>query len=472
MQPTAKQLRPLGCHELPAIQGLEQVIKAPDAASRLCANRDEIRGYRACEFSRQHRIRKPYSYIMCALSRKAGDPSKSSARLGYKKRLVFTLALLFLVWLVCDTAGYFLLRWVGSQYRIFWDDAALPSRAHIEAFAEQSYHPRLGWDIPHRKKGPLGGRASRPYQKDSIMKIKAFGDSFTFCEDVEDDQTWTHAIEEKTGWDCPNFGVPGYGTDQALLKYLDSEVPSEYTVLGIFDEDIARLMIRFKAFYQRESAVATKPRFRFAEDGSLALVENPFPRAAELEKLRDRNFLESVKATDYWAGYYSRKGAPPRLLWPATRTVVGHLPFFWEYGKVFLSNKLSPSLESRKAVWKYHHLYEPGSDGLRLMNAIVDEFVKTAHARREHPIVIIFPNFDSVALQVEFGHCPYETLRTHLSDIGVTRMDLADVFIGTHYEQYYLPSNGRHLNPAGNRLVAEKVIELIQQLDTAEPLSR
>jgi len=49
-------------------------------------------------------------------------------------------------------------------------------------------------------------------------KISTYGDSFTFCHEVNDDQTWQYFLSKLTGTNVANLGVPGYGSDQALLR--------------------------------------------------------------------------------------------------------------------------------------------------------------------------------------------------------------------------------------------------------------
>ena len=55
------------------------------------------------------------------------------------------------------------------------------------------------------------------------LRIAAFGDSFTHCDEVPFEECWTHRVERETGARVFNAGVPGYGTDQAYLCISRSE---------------------------------------------------------------------------------------------------------------------------------------------------------------------------------------------------------------------------------------------------------
>lgn len=52
-------------------------------------------------------------------------------------------------------------------------------------------------------------------------RIAIVGDSFTFKLEVPYEKTWGHQFEIALGpgWQVLNFGVDGYGLDQAFLRY-------------------------------------------------------------------------------------------------------------------------------------------------------------------------------------------------------------------------------------------------------------
>jgi hypothetical protein len=52
-------------------------------------------------------------------------------------------------------------------------------------------------------------------------RIALVGDSYTFAEEVRYEETWGYLLEKALGSEFQflNFGVPGYGVDQAYLRY-------------------------------------------------------------------------------------------------------------------------------------------------------------------------------------------------------------------------------------------------------------
>jgi hypothetical protein len=71
-----------------------------------------------------------------------------------------------------------------------------------------------------------GIRGTKEYTYDKpadALRILTVGDSFTFGEQVRDDQTWSYYLQNLLpGSEVLNFGVHGYGHDQMLL-YLREE---------------------------------------------------------------------------------------------------------------------------------------------------------------------------------------------------------------------------------------------------------
>lgn len=384
--------------------------------------------------------------------------------LTLRKRVIFSLILLTVVWLVVDSAAYLVLRVVSGRLGIFYG-LKPPTDAELEAFAQSGFDPVLGWDL--RKsvaRGPLGEKKGHPYAPQDRYKIKAFGDSFT--EGVrEPTNSFEYAVEEQTGWTCLNFGVSGYGPDQATLKYQNNDAATEYTLLGILDENIGRSVNTLRGFYTLEESFRAKPRYVIQSDGRIVLLPNPIRVASDLVKLKDPAFVEELRRYDYWTQYYQSLNAPRELLWPATRTIVPHLNFFGGQGFQLLRATVRPSYEA--ALWRsrHYHLYEPGSTGIAVLAHITDEFTETARKRGETPLVLVFAARETMEIMRRFGRKPYQTLIDHLVERKVEFIDYGDRFVNrADLADLYIPNDG-HFNATGNRLVAEEIVRRIRRLD-------
>lgn len=132
----------------------------------------------------------------------------------------------------------------------------------------------------------------------SRRRIAAFGDSFTHCDEVDFEDCWTERLERELGARVFNAGVPGYGTDQAYLRYraLAPRLDADVVVLGLMIADIKRNVNVFRTFLGGWTSW-TKPRFVLAGDG-LALINHPAAPPAEVPAMLERG--DPLLARDWW----------------------------------------------------------------------------------------------------------------------------------------------------------------------------
>jgi hypothetical protein len=92
------------------------------------------------------------------------------------------------------------------------------------------HHPISGWStVPLRhtqefRINSQGIRAEHDYARGvppNTIRVSAFGDSFTFGNDVTNDDIWESQLEARDPrFEVLNFGVGAYGLDQAYLRYV------------------------------------------------------------------------------------------------------------------------------------------------------------------------------------------------------------------------------------------------------------
>ena len=370
-------------------------------------------------------------------------------------------ALLVAALLISDGLLYLGLRALDTR-RIFYDRSAAVSAHRLDYWAATSFDPELGWDLGSGSKDNAGAaRHHGDYPPDAHFKLKAFGDSFTFGSDVGDEQTWTAILEADTGWYCPNYGVPGYGPDQAFLKYRRTAVRSEWTILAIQQENIARLVNIYRAFYMEDWG-PPKPRF-FLEGENLRLEPNPIPRREEVRRLLDPEFVERLRRLDYWPRYNEEVlGAPRRLEWPAAWTILRHARFFAGRAALELRVRRHPTYEYEVHRFKSYHLYDESSEAFQILCRVIDAFVALCAERGERPLVVVFPMQHSVDLLKTYGRSVYQPLAGRLAARGIPHIDFGPLFAREDYAGYYLEYNG-HLSGAGNRRVAREIIHRLRR---------
>jgi len=378
------------------------------------------------------------------------------------KKIAFWMLLIMIVSLIVDTMFYFTMSTINKKRKLFYRVDI--TRERIEFWLRNSYNPILGWDLPVAERNNLGARRNKDYPMKEVYKLKAFGDSFTYGAEVENNDTWESVVEIKTGWDCLNYGVGAFGTDQAFLKYKMNNIKTEYTVLGILCENIGRVASIYPALYMREWT-PPKPRFIMQGD-TIRLIANPISNPDSAFNLLDKTYIQRLKKLDYWPYYYKRTlEAPGKLAWPALYTILGHLPFFFERAQIELERIFCPSYETEIQSYKYFHLYENPNEIFKVLNSVIDQFVALSRKRHEHPIILVFPDQVSLDLIRKYGKNPYQPLIDFLNGRGYDFLDFGGLFFNGNYVLYYNSYNS-HFSPYGNSRVADELITLIRELDT------
>jgi hypothetical protein len=123
----------------------------------------------------------------------------------------------------------------------------------------------------------LRGKRDFPYTKNkNKVRILILGDSFTFGDEVSDDETYSAYLQAMLpDTEIINMGMHGYGHDQMLILFKEEGIKyqPDIVILGFLPLDMSRNLLRFRDF--------AKPRF-VLERGELKLTGSPVPRPEEI----------------------------------------------------------------------------------------------------------------------------------------------------------------------------------------------
>ena len=195
----------------------------------------------------------------------------------------------------------------------------------LQKFLDYSFDPHLGWvRKPNTSGAENGQNGSITFHIDSSGSrtnsfsifppvIAAFGDSYAFCRQVEDDETWEAQLSEKKGFGVLNFGVGNYGVDQALLRYEGMILPDtvKVVVMGFVPETICRIQSYWKHYLEFGNTFAFKPRFIVDSAGQLTLLENLIRSAADFASFHEK--LPTIREAD---GFYKKKFRSQQFRFP------------------------------------------------------------------------------------------------------------------------------------------------------------
>lgn len=142
--------------------------------------------------------------------------------------------------------------------------------------------PLVGWrrTSGHSSTAPEGwtlttderGARHIPGQSGPIW-LATFGDSFTECAEVDDDQTWQAALVDNLGGTILNFGVSGHGPDQAVIDLedrLQRGLRPQVVILAMIEENLKRNLTAFRPYYTYPAidfALGFKPMFVSTDQG-------------------------------------------------------------------------------------------------------------------------------------------------------------------------------------------------------------
>lgn len=367
------------------------------------------------------------------------------------RRLLLSLLGALLVAGVIETASAVFFRLARDRFAFATPEQYVLDTARLEVAARQ-FDAELGW-VSHYAT-PCGERPrSQDWGRPLVM---TFGDSHTHGDEVEDAETWEAYAAAELQADVLNFGVSGYGPDQALLRYRrtarEGRVRTPVVALGFVLENINRVVNRYRPFYFRLTGIALpKPRF-VLRHGALELLPNPVDSVGELERLRDPAFVHTLGRDDF---FYSSSGLP-RLGFPYTRLLFS--PTLWRQA---LEHRSRSDVEARPPanLWR-------NDDARGVFLGLLDLFVADVRATGAQPLLVMLPGrFDIESRRSGRGIPGYERVLRHCRERDLPIFDgveaLHQAAGQTSLDQLFRP--GGHGAPLGNRLVAEALARFLRE---------
>ena len=232
-------------------------------------------------------------------------------------------------------------------------------------------------------------------------RILVLGDSFTFGEDVGDEDTYSAQLERlMPGTEVINLGVHGYGHDQ-MLVYLREEgirYHPDVVVLGFLTGDMERNVLSFRDY--------AKPRF-VLDGGTLSLRGSPVPSPAEMA------------SAERWR---SKCGDLLAMLW---------LRYRWKSGAI--------SEETRA-----------------LTLAILDEMKATIEAAGARPAFAYLPAYGEIDRTDPGMTGPERFFFSYCRQRGIQSMYLRPYFLRRIKEGAVLKTTG-HWGPLEHRIAADGI---------------
>lgn len=331
--------------------------------------------------------------------------------------------------------------------------------AKIENYASylKNRDPVLGWpskvELGRGEFDQSGSRLVPNYPDPTLPSCAAlFGDSFTWGQEVTPEHAYGNVLAGLMGCRVANYGVPGYGTDQAYLRYekvIKDNAP--IVILGHYSENIVRNINQNRGFLTNQP-IGLKPRF-ILEANKLKLI--PLPNLTEAQNLSLGSKAQDLLPYDYFA-----PGGPSglhALKFPYTLSTLGAFQHYRLQAKIM--GKVT-----------YAQFYEPShpSQALQVTEAIIKNFVSVAQKRNQKPLVLLIPDIKEIRQLRDHGTLPYTELANRLRSSGVIVIDVADElnkYLGNQDPGKLYGSNGSgHLNQEGYKQLAEITFTKLKEI--------
>jgi hypothetical protein len=395
------------------------------------------------------------------------------------KRIIYWLILIIVLYALLEVTsllGLSALRKIRPSLIMFIrTDSVLPKHTKIirklleDEATYVKHSAALGWSIKGNGVSDMyhansqGLRADEDYAAfpaDGIIRIASLGDSFTHCDDVQDAETWQQKLTRlNNNLEVLNFGVGGFGLDQAFLRYETegADFHPHIVLIGFMPENIFRHVNVYRPFYAPNTNLPlSKPRF-VIEGSKLTLIENPMSDLTGYHDLLEHPevVLPQLGRSDFYyqSPSYFKSGrldflSSVRL----TKTAIG---------------QVRRRIDKRSAILGGY--YNTDSEAYKLTLMIFDEFVRSALKGETLPIIVVFPDRVDVARYRRDGKRKYDPLLGELEKRGYDYVDLTEAFDTRQEDTSVEDLVLSHYTPRGNERVAEHLNSYLKERRLLDP---
>lgn len=390
--------------------------------------------------------------------------------------------------LALECLFYFLINYLKKDFQ--WlltkvDDLPELSTEVVDKFFANSYDPELGWvrkknstGVDKGKNGPvkysidsLGSRhTSNNDIETTAPVIASFGDSYTFCRQVENEQTWQAVMGAQLNSHVLNFGVGNYGLDQGLIRYNSTPLPDsvDTVIMGVVPETICRVHSYWKHYLEFGNTLAFKPRFKL-ENGEMVFCPNIIKDKEDFQHLSKH--LDNIQKNDefylkkYCSHRFSRSYFVSFFKHPKHNSALVYYILKKKLYRLF--GLATAKIESapfgvimKNNITESHKMYME-AQYCDLLRALILKFKEDALKNGHKPILLVMPQLMDLKF-FENKAIPYDEFYASLEQ-ELDVLDLTKSLLAEDYSDFYINDQyGGHFSEKGNRFVAEKLLKQIK----------
>lgn len=316
----------------------------------------------------------------------------------------------------------------------------------------------LGWPNPDRfghdsMHDFSGSRITPSFLDPSKYKtrISLYGDSFTWGDQVDHDHAWGNILSDMLQVRVANYGVSGYGSDQAFLRFLHNTGDEANIVfLNHLSENIIRNINQYRQLLYAGEGLGFKPRFIIQRSGNLELIPTPY--------FSETEYSDVVKDPGSHLPYeYFIPNGPSGIQKLS-------FPYTWTFLKCFRNFHIRAKL--RQVPW-YAEFYDTDhpSKALNVTMGILKQFHEDALARGKTPIITIIPDEPDLVFFRKKGRWPYQSLIDELKNQSIEVFNFGEGVmrhLGADDIQVVF-NDSHHFNEKENHILASIAFEYLRE---------
>ena len=373
-----------------------------------------------------------------------------------KTQPIFYVFAIALVFLCIETASFFVTFHKGKH--LFYTPEINNSYEEYLSIRDEV----LGWPssellTDNSKYDSSGSRVipAFPNPTDTQNCISLYGDSFTHSAEVGNKHAWSNVLSILVGCRVANYGVGGYGSDQAFLRFKKNiNDSSKIVFLNHLSENILRNVNQFRDFLYNSEGIGFKPRFIIDENGSLKLIPLPTFSAEQ--------YLDVVlRPAQYLRNEYF---LPDGL----TGITVARFPYTFSAFRAVNHFHVKAKFRGEPPYREFYNKDHP-SNGFEVTTKILVSFHEEAIDSGKVPVITIIPMGTDLIYFMEHGVWTYQSLIDQLSDYGISVLNFGDGIMRqlNNRDPCVLFDNcSKHFNEEGYEILARVAYEhlLIREL--------
>jgi hypothetical protein len=320
------------------------------------------------------------------------------------------------------------------------------------------YDPNLGWTPRPNSQSRNGlyhynsvGIRSAPCEystvaQPDVLRIALFGDSYTHGDDVPFENSWGYYLENKLKEngiqaEVINFGVSGYGIDQAFLRWqvLGRQFSPDIVILGLDAENINRNVNLIRAIYKSKTGLPfSKPRF---------VLNGERLRVINIPALSPENVVHVMRNIEAWDLVEHEYFFDPKdyqdSLWLKSKLVAFVLS---------LGSKPGPN----------RHLYALDEEPAQVTLKIIQQFKQDVEADGRRFLVVHLPRRSNIATLLAGDTLAYAELLAEIAKTNTVIHPEHRLLEEAESSSLEALFKG-HYSARGNQVIADVIAEFLSQ---------